>query len=198
MIPRRRLERLAAKYRTLVALRVRREALQAEGADCFDEAEGAQRRRTFRRIARQFPGALRELDTTSATALAARLHDVQAALAGALPAPWIPVVIDYHLTLRETLLVKTWLGRRSPRGAPPDENTLAIFAGRMRRLEALRRRIDLPGLGPADLPSTPAAWRALAERYQRPPQGRVLPLVLDALARRHGVPLHELARLVHP
>lgn len=198
MIPRRRLERLAGKYRALAALRARREALEAEGHDCFDEAEGAVRRRAFRRIARQFPGALRELDTSSAQTLEARAADVEAALRGGAVAPWIPVVLDYHLTLRETLLVKTWLARRSPRGAPLDAATLSLFAARLRRLEALRRRIDLPGLGADDLPATPEGWSALADRYLRPPGGRVLPIVHDALARRHGLQRGALLALLHP
>jgi len=196
VIPLGRLERLAHKYRTLAALRARREALQAAGADCFDEAEGAQRRRAFRRIARQFPGALRELDTTPAAALAARLDDVERALAGGPVAPWIPVVIDYHLTLREALLVKTWLARRSPRATPLGAATLAIFAARMQRLEALRSRIGLPGLGSPALPATEAEWSALAAHYLRPPQGRVLPLVVEALARRHDLPVDAVRRIV--
>ena len=75
----RRLERLLRKYEELHRLRERREELEASGATCFEAAEGAVRKRAFRRIAREFPGALRELDTVAAPALAARRERVRAA-----------------------------------------------------------------------------------------------------------------------
>src|SRR5262249_32026165 len=62
---------LAAKYRTLAALRAEREAA---GAPIKDPS----RRDAFRAVAARHPGALRELDTLDAAALAARAAAVEA------------------------------------------------------------------------------------------------------------------------
>lgn len=179
-----RLERLLRKYEQLVELRARREAVEASGATCFAPEEGAGRKRAFRRLAREFPGALRELDTTAAAELAARRERVRAArdrcTAGLPPDdPWVELVLDYHLTLRETLLVKRWLASRAAQ-SPAEQ--LAAFEARLRRIASLRGRLGLGGVtAPVDL----ARWLDLR---RRPPRGRLLDLVWAELEARHGAP----------
>ncbi|WP_373048098.1 hypothetical protein [Vulgatibacter sp.] len=180
----RRLRRLAWKYEQLVALRERREAVEVAGADCFPPAEGASRKAAFRRIAREFPGALRELDTVPAALLREREARVRAACercaAGDAPAdPFVELALDFHLTLRETLLVKRWLATR-PAGTSAER--LAAFTVRLERIRSLRARLGLAGeAAPADL----AAW---LELRHRPPRGRLLDLVWSELEARHGAP----------
>lgn len=115
MIDRRReLDRLAWKYRQLATLRARREELERAGASRFEEAEALERKRAFRRIAREFPGALRELDSLPASVLRERAEAVEAARsapAGATIEPWIPLALDFHAIVRALLAE-----RRRPRG----------------------------------------------------------------------------------
>lgn len=171
-----RLERLAAKYRALAELRARREEAVSVGLAGFTGDEAAARRAAFRALAREFPGALRELDTLAAATLRARLADVERELSEARAEPgraiasrrWIAVAVDYHETLRAALALKLRLARRLPRGGAVTE--------------ALARELG--------------ADAAVLESHLRPPGGRLHALVWDALERRHGLPRAELERLV--
>src|SRR5262245_33525554 len=133
---RRQLERLAHKYRSLAALRARREELEGAGRDGFSPDELAARAQAFRLIAGEFPGSLRELDTTTGDALAAKADTVERELAAlaadpSLAAPagsWIRVVVDYHAILRELLAMKLWLARRIGRNGAVTEQVAAEFA----------------------------------------------------------------------
>src|SRR5690606_38619736 len=112
------LERLRRKYERLAALREAREILEARGCDRFPPEEAAARKAAFRRVARAFPGALRELDSLPAAELRAREARVRRArdrAAAALPSddPWVELVLDFHLTLREMLLARRWLAARA-------------------------------------------------------------------------------------
>lgn len=190
---RRQLDRMAGKYRLLLSLRRRREELAASGAVRFGSEEGAGRRRVFRRIARAFPGSLRELDACSAATLALRLEEVERACAGAPVAPWIPIAHDFHRVLREALLIKGWLARRlrgRGRGMPTDGD-LAAFARMVARLDRLRPAADRP-----DRPTTPAGWAELAERHLRPAEGSLLALVWRELEVRHGVGREAMERML--
>ncbi|HEY0840172.1 MAG TPA: hypothetical protein VGD74_08300 [Vulgatibacter sp.] len=140
------LERLAWKYRTLAALRARREAVEAAGASCFEPAESRERRRTFRRIAREFPGALRELDSFSAARLRSKADRLEAQLAHPdrrepAPGEWAAVVLDFHRTLRQALTVKRWLARRLPRGGVVSDKVVADFIRRLDRMHRLRGQL---------------------------------------------------------
>src|SRR5260221_7497172 len=110
---------LRRKYAVLVVLRSRREELDSVGRAGFSEEEGLARREAFRELAAEFPGALRELDTTPAESLQARLDEIDAAVAAeAAPAPrWMIVTIDFHHTLREILALKAWLANGGGDGA---------------------------------------------------------------------------------
>jgi hypothetical protein len=175
------LEALAGKYATLERLRRRRELLAAAGHLGFDDAERAARRLEFRRVAHEFPGALRELETTPADVLAAKAAAVRDEAdrarrdpAAAAPArAWVAVVLDFHASLREALAIKLWLARRAV-AVPLDEATVAACAA---------------WYGAAGRPARRGAWpvdAATLERLHRPPRGRVLPVVWAAVVARHG------------
>jgi hypothetical protein len=186
------LEALAEKYATLARLRARREELEATGQTSFEDHERDARLGDFRRVARAFPGALRELDKSSAQLLAAKAAAVAAELEDLRadperPAPtrtWIAVVLDYHATWRELLAIKLWLARRRPAPAPiVDED-----------VEACRQWY-------ATLPAgdRKAGWPLDAESLdllRRPPGGRVTPFVWRALTARHGLTQAALVQAI--
>jgi hypothetical protein len=180
---------LAGKYRELVRLRLRREELEKIGRRGFDEHEKAERLDTFRRVAREFPGALRELDATSATVLARKLRAIEDELAAfdadpAREAPgrfWVTIVLDYHTLLRDALADKLWLARRLGRTGVLGEQDLEEFlAWRALRADAWPWRTHTPG-------------RAYVDTLRRPPRGRIHILVWRELAAHHDVDPESLA-----
>ncbi len=185
------LRRLEEKYRTLAALRERREEVESVGLMEFSREEAASRTEAFRRVAREFPGALRELDLTEAAVLRAKRREVEAEIEALRKEPqrrsperaWVVIVLDYHATLREALAVKLWLARRLPRGGAVTPELAAEF----RRWHArLPHRHGVSGE-----PDT-----TFLERHRRPPGGRLHGLVWEALERRHGLSRAELERAV--
>ncbi len=187
---RQQLERLAHKYRTLAALRARREELEGSGRAGFSPEELPARREAFRLIAGEFPGALRELDTTTGEKLRARADAVEAELAAlaadpTLSAPaaaWIRVVVDYHATLRELLAMKLWLARRIGRDGEVTNEVAADFDA---WLATYPHRM-----------SPRAHDLAFLRALHHPPGGRLHPLVWAELAERHGLDREELEELV--
>jgi len=187
---RRQLERLAHKYRTLAALRGRREELEEVGRDGFPPEELSARKDAFRLIAGEFPGSLRELDTTTGEELRAKAEAVEIELAtlaadptlSAPAAAWIRVVVDYHATLRELLAMKLWLARRIGRDGEVTDDVAADFDAWLATYphRVSPRTHDL------------AFLRAL----HHPPGGRLHPLVWEELAERHGLDRRELKQLV--
>jgi hypothetical protein len=103
---------LAEKYARLIALAEERDAAHAVGG--FGETAGEVRKQAFRALARDFPGALRELEALSTTALRARGAAVSEAQAGGAIAPWIPVVVALHAGLRELLAARRAGARTGP------------------------------------------------------------------------------------
>jgi hypothetical protein len=166
---------LAAKYRTLAELRARREALAGQGKLGFGEEEGEERRRAFKKVARAFPGALRELDGCSADLLSRKARAVEAAIAGGVVPRWIEVVLDFHRTLREALAVKLWLAMRIGRAGRVTPELVEAY-----RLAHPSAEVDA----------------AFLERHHHPPEGRVLSLVWDAVGRRHGMTADEIRTTV--
>jgi hypothetical protein len=172
------IDRLVEKYRVLASLRARREEFEAVGRSGFSGEELGARRDAFRRLAAEFPGALRELDSCDASVLRARLRDAleerdRIAADPSIVAPsrrWIAIAIDYHATLRELLAVKLWLARTVGKDGDVTDAVAAAHA-------AAGGRFD----------------RDFLAHLHHPPGGRVLPIVLGELGRRHGL---ERARLV--
>jgi hypothetical protein len=177
------LEALAGKYRTLARLRARREEVHALGRLAFDDAEGAERRDAFRRVAGEFPGALRELDTSSADVLRAKLAVVEGVIAGRERPVWIGVVIDFHATLREALAVKLWIARRIGRDGAIDEDVVAACK-------------EWHDAWPHRHPESRAVDAKALAIHHHPPGGRILGVVWAELAERHGRPRAELERMV--
>ena len=107
-----RLEALLGKYETLHALRSSREEAIRKGWLSFPLSERPARRRTMQSLAARFPGALRELDEADAEALAARIAELKAALAGGPRLPWMEACALFHEALREALATRR--GASSP------------------------------------------------------------------------------------
>src|SRR5262249_51362181 len=123
---------LEQKYEALVALRTRREEREAQGHGGVSEAEGQLRRAAFRVVARNFPGALRELEKTTCAALEVKLAAIPDELARlrrgeTIARRWVGVMIDFHATLRETLAVKLWLARRLGRDGTIGADDVTAF-----------------------------------------------------------------------
>lgn len=118
-------------------------------------------RDVLRALATEFPGALRELDAMPLEALRTR----RAAVDESPPPGWIAWIAAYHGLMRVTLALK----------------------------RAVPARADLEGSRVTALAAAASgAWgEALDEAFvravQRPPRGRLGPLVFDALGARFGV-----------
>jgi hypothetical protein len=89
------LDGLARKYRALVALRARRDG----GGPPATRGE-------LRRLAGEFPGCLRELDTLGAEELARRAAATAAAAAGGAREPWMDWIASYHALMGEELAAR--------------------------------------------------------------------------------------------
>lgn len=118
-------------------------------------------RETLRALATEFPGALRELDALPLNALRTR----RAAVDEAPPPPWVAWIGAYHGLMRVTLALKRAVPARAD-----------LEVSRVTELAA----------------AASGAWGetldgAFVRAVQRPPQGRLGPLVFDALGARFGV-----------
>jgi len=185
------LERLLVKYQSLAVLRARREEAENSGDREFGRDEALSRTVEFRRIAREFPGALRELDVSPASLLQAKARALEAEIEAVRADPnrdrplrsWVAIVLDYHATLREALAVKLWLAERLPRGARVTAELAAEF-------------LDWHSRYPHHHSAVGAAATDFLERHRRPPGGRIHSLVWRALAERHHADKQELERAV--
>lgn len=171
------LEELQHKYHTLVMMRRQREALESAGILRFEGEALAQRNAQGQRLARRFPGVLRELDAlpsaemwARAQVLAAHLKEPDDPVRGC--AAWIEVVCTFHLGWRRALALKGWLRRQEAKGWGPQE------------LEACRawwrsRGDDLVHLAPRSVQELQEHWR--------PPQRRLSLLVWRLVEERTGL-----------
>jgi hypothetical protein len=89
------LDALASKYRTLMALRARRDAGGAPAT-----------RDELRALAARFPGCLRELDTLGRDELARRATAAAAAAAGGAREPWMEWIAGYHALMTDALAAR--------------------------------------------------------------------------------------------
>lgn len=173
---------LAEKYAVLLILRQEREALVACGIRRLDGAAGAARRTTARHLAQRFPGALRELETLDALAVAGRCDTVQRELTVALAQPgrrvprrrWVRLVLAYHRGLREGLAIRRWLRAHAPR-----RGAIAPTL-----VERFRSWYERGGHGARPRHQIDARW---LHRYLAPPEGRLSELVWRELATEHGL-----------
>ncbi len=186
-----RLGRLEDKYRILADLRGRRDRAERSGARVFPEDETDARSRSFREIAREFPGSLRELEHSTLDELEGRRREValeiQACGSGAAdegPARiWVAVVLEYHATLREALAIKMWLARNLPAGTSLTDGLMEEF----RRWHQGH---------PARHSPTAAFGVKTLERYRRPPGGRLHAIVWERLGVQFHLERGDLEQLV--
>jgi hypothetical protein len=94
------LRALSRKYDVLAKLRRDR----AEGGAIAD-------RHVLRALAREFPGALRELDTLTDDEIDRRASALSLAAEGDVVAPWMAWMAGYHATMRAALLIKARTAR---------------------------------------------------------------------------------------
>ena len=165
---------LLRKYETIAKLR-RDRARSGASAE----------RSALRALAREFPGALRELDTVTLVEIDKRRRTLAQAAGGGPVETWMAWMVTYHATMRAALLVKarvaTTLGspRRGESRAPSDE--------------LLRRaKTDAARLSP--VPIDDAFVRAVA----RPPAGRLNVVVFERLGGQFGVSPDEIWQTLFP
>lgn len=156
------LHSLARKYRTLAMLR--RESQWGRRLDV--EAE-------LTLLAREFPGALRELDTLPLAEIDRRLGAVERALDSGRAEAWILWMSRYHSYMRAAL----WLRRRAlDPGSDPSPELIEDLSAYVRREAGVRWDVGFV--------------RAIVA----PSGGRVGRLVLDRLEGELGVSPDVLAR----
>lgn len=154
-----RLLGLSRKYRVLRALR-----------------RGALATSEMRPLAREFPGALRELDALPMALLEQRLRAVSEAERGGPSEPWIEWMLAYHERMRLALDAKQRLG-----GARPTD---------VERIEKVAAELSLE-------PSAKAGADFVA-RVSDPPGGRLNRLVFELLEQELGRPRAELEQILFP
>ena len=163
------LSHLARKYDALADLRKRRE-----------EGGGVAPRGELLALAREFPGALRELDTLPNSEIERRRAEIRATLAGGLPAPWMTWLIAYHATMRAALFIKGRLARSRTRSAGLSDELAREIARDAERQLAL----------PID--------ESFVQAVARPKARRVNAAVFDRLGRELGVPAEEMWQALFP
>jgi hypothetical protein len=163
-----RLAELRTKYEEILRLRL------AHGST--DEPDP---RAAMAALAREFPGALREIDELPLDELRARIDAIVATERGAAPLPWMLATARYHALTRGALCAKSWLaGRKEVTG-----ETRAAFA---REANALCWADDA------------RAWEGDLAAIASPPRGRVTDLVFARVAAEIGVTEDEARALVLP
>jgi hypothetical protein len=128
------LQRLRGKYQRLVELRAARDAAIALGQSGFGDVERPARRQQMKDLAREFPGALRELDDSTADQLAGRLAAVEATLESGERPRWMEATLLFHHALRSALALKSnesagddfWSGREALVRRPPTGRLLDL------------------------------------------------------------------------
>jgi len=169
------LAELADKYAALLHLRTARDR-----GDTPPAAEA------LRALSVRFPGCLRELDTLGAREIMRREKAARVAAAGGPLEPWMCWIHVFHGLMAATLRVKGAASAHKLRpgntpSAPPAPGSRATSE----ILELLAR------LGHAD----PSAFLATVAA---PPRGRLVPLVIDALATAFGVDRDVLEDALFP
>jgi hypothetical protein len=170
---------LRSKYREMQRLR------SAQDADVAAGRDHAPSRDELRALAREFPGALAEIDRIPPTVLARRAHELDALLAhDPLPPAaswpvWIRGWLGVHRGLRGALAIKAWLaGRRVI-----DADTERALAQAMPQLSFADEARD---------------WLDALPDVAAPPRGRLVDLVFDRVARELAIDVPRLRALLMP
>ncbi|HZS40890.1 MAG TPA: hypothetical protein VFF06_28850 [Polyangia bacterium] len=162
---------LARKYRVMAELRrtLPGHAL-GENDDALDETP--EQREALRRLAAEFPGALRELDTLETDELERRRDALAAAAAGGAVEPWMRWLDGYHSLMRAALAVK-------------------------RRL-ATRRPVDAEARAEIAAATGAAVDEELVRAVAAPPHGRLNVVVFERLGALHGEPAKKIWDALYP
>lgn len=152
MSSREELAALARKYRKLLELRREHERTGAVAG-----------RDVLRVIAKEFPGALRELDRLPVDEIVRRAQTLEEAAIGMGHEPWMDWLVAYHALMRAALFVKAQWAKAED----------AILDERLASEATLHARIEVD----ADF----------VRAIRRPPGGRISHVVMDRLALRFGV-----------
>jgi hypothetical protein len=161
------LEALCHKYAELVRLR-----RLAETAPEHDP------RGDLGRLAARYPGALREIDELPLAELQARFDALVRARAGQGPiAEWMGALACFHRLARGALFAKRWLRGR-------------------REIDPAMRAAYREACATIDAPEEALVWADALERIARPPSGRLMHLVFEALARALDIPEERARTLV--
>jgi len=129
--------------------------------------------RALRALARAFPGALNELDTMETAEIDQRAADLRVACETGEVAPWMTFVYAFHTALREALRLKRAGAFLEP---PAASYTTAT----------LQARLGLP------------IDDAFLDAIRSPARGRLVPVVIDAVARWTGSTPDEVGRVLRP
>ena len=156
---------LARRYETLAELRRAR-----------DRGEPRPEASFWKRLAREHPGSLRELDTLPLPILDARAAALRAAAEGGALEAWM-ILLAHH---RALWIAALWIKLAIRPGDAIDDA----------RAEALAREASARAGVVVDA--------AFARGVARPPRGRLEILILAQLEREHGRPAAEIAALVLP
>ena len=155
---------LLRKYQTLATLRRERE-----------QSGTLAPRTVLRALAREFPGALRELDTVSLDELDRKARALSETARGrSEPEPWMTWMAAYHATMRAALLVRARLIKRVPFDT---ENAVAAWVAER-----------------STVPVDEAFVRAIA----RPPGGRLNRAVFERLGAQFAAAPDEIWETLFP
>lgn len=129
-------------------------------------------------LAREFPGALREIDDLTLDVIRSRIDALAAAEADpACVASWMRVHARFHALARGALAVKRWLAGRAATSELASE--LATVAPSWPEREALE-------------------WTAELAAIAKPPRGRVMDLVYARLAHELEIDVSAVREAVMP
>lgn len=168
------LEALRRKYAEMQRLRALHARAQRD-AEFVEPDPGA----AMAALAREFPGALREIDRLPLDVLADRISAIEAALADATRVtPWMRASWSFHRLARGALVVKRWLGSRSPPTSTRADLEIAIASSALEHGDDARAWLDDLG--------------AIA----RPPRGRLMDLVHARVAAELGWTVDEVREAV--
>jgi len=145
---------LSRKYETIAKLRRDRQG-----------GGGVAARSVLRALAREFPGALRELDTVALAEVDRRRLALLAAADGGRAEAWMTWMVAYHATMRAALVVK----------------------GRIARATALSDELVEIVARDASRQTNVTLDDAFVRTVARPPAGRLNAAVFDLLGQRFGV-----------
>jgi hypothetical protein len=150
-----------------------------------EHGSAADPRPALTRLARDFPGALRELDALPFEVIEARLSELNRAVDDPVCVePWMRAQVEYHALTRGALAAKRFLSEQTAIDESMGRDLIrARFAERARDTDA---------------PEELLAWADDLESIANPPSGKITAAVFTKLAARLGVSLALARALVLP